>query len=137
MRSCRAAYDRRAQGHRRALVRLLLAEPAQRSPIDRSRWLRPWSLSSSKARTPFPVPQGVHKAHYCSQGVCTTDWFLNGAQPPQNLGESGDAMPCVTLLPEGGWNYASAGHCEVTLVPGSGQNIGAPRPTSGKYVGAP
>ncbi len=93
--------------------------------------------STGKAKTPFPVPGGVSQQKYCSQGVCTTDWFLNGAQPPQNLGESGDAIPCVTLLPDGGWNYAPAGHCDVALVPGSGQNIGAPKPTSGKYVGAP
>jgi membrane peptidoglycan carboxypeptidase len=93
--------------------------------------------STGKAKTPFPTPAGVSQQKYCSQGVCTTDWFLNGPQPPQNLGEAGSGTPCVTLLPDGGWDYAPAGHCDVTVVPGSQQNIGAPKPTKGNYVGAP
>jgi membrane peptidoglycan carboxypeptidase len=90
--------------------------------------------STSKVRTPFPVPAGVSQQRYCSQGVCTTDWFLNGALPPQNLGEHGDGIPCVTLLPQGGWDYSSGG-CDVALIPGRHQNIGAPKTV--QYVGAP
>src|SRR5262249_32892168 len=49
--------------------------------------------STGKARTPFPVPQGVHQAKYCSKGVCTTDWFLDGPPPPKDLGEVASAFP--------------------------------------------
>ncbi|HLJ80614.1 MAG TPA: hypothetical protein VKT52_03940, partial [Ktedonobacterales bacterium] len=90
--------------------------------------------ATSKARTPFPVPSGVHRAKYCSRGVCTTDWFLNGTTPPANMGASAFSVPCVTLDPTGGWS-PSHDKCQVTLVHHELQNAGAPPETS--YVGAP
>src|SRR5262249_60240236 len=90
--------------------------------------------STGKARTPFPVPQGVHQAKYCSKGVCTTDWFLDGPPPPKDLGEVASGFPCVSLLPDGGFVPSSS--CQVGLVPGRNQNIGAPT-SQLPYVAAP
>jgi membrane peptidoglycan carboxypeptidase len=39
-------------------------------------------------KTPFPVPSGVHRATYTSDGVTSTDWFINGTTPPPNIGNS-------------------------------------------------
>lgn len=65
----------------------------------------------------FPAPPtGMHRAHYCSDGVCTTDWFLDGPTPPDNLGENGPtSVPCINFLDTGGWEYASSGHCDETF----------------------
>ncbi len=90
--------------------------------------------STGKAKTPFPVPQGVHKAQYCSVGTCTLDWFLDGSAPPVNLGEGDTPFPCVSLKPGGGWDYSSV--CQVALEHKGGANIGAPAYQTA-YVGAP
>jgi membrane peptidoglycan carboxypeptidase len=81
---------------------------------------------SNMPKSAFPVPTGVHQMRYCSHGVCTSDWFLSGYNPPPNLGESGGAIPCVTVLPKGGWAYSS--HCQVARVRKLDPNIGAPPP---------
>lgn len=62
----------------------------------------------------FPVPSsGMHRARYCSNGICTTDWFLDGPKPPDNIGNGGPAtVPCITFLDTGGWNYAAPGQCD-------------------------
>lgn len=69
-------------------------------------------------RREFPVPStGIHKARYCSNGICTTDWFLDGPKPPENIGMGGPAtVPCITFLPTGGWNYAAPGQCDAATV---------------------
>jgi membrane peptidoglycan carboxypeptidase len=82
---------------------------------------------SNSTKTPFPVPSGVHQARYCSHGLCTTDWFLNGYTPPPNLGETPIHVPCVALLPSGGWTFSSHG-CQVGQVHKLDQNNGAPAP---------
>jgi membrane peptidoglycan carboxypeptidase len=87
-----------------------------------------------KPRTPFPVPSGVHQARYCSAGVCTTDWFLDGTTPTPNIGQSGAALPCASLDPKGGWD--PSGHCQVGLERHKLQNAGAP-PGQFQFVGAP
>ena len=91
--------------------------------------------ATGKSRTPFPIPQGVHRATYCSRSVCTNDWFLDGTLPPSNLGFAGNAVPCVRLDQSGGWT-SSHGKCQVALVHHELQNAGAPD-TSSNYVGAP
>ena len=91
--------------------------------------------SQSLPKRPFPVPAGVHQAKYCSNGVCTTDWFLNGPMPPNNAGENGTSIPCIHELPTGGWDYASSG-CSVGLATGKpAKNNGAPPPVkiNGQY----
>jgi penicillin-binding protein 1A len=88
-------------------------------------------------RSPFPVPSGVHQMRYCSNGVCTTDWFLNSYNPPPNLGEKPAAIPCVAVLPQGGWAY-STHHCQVAKVSKLDPNIGAPPPVirpGGEFIG--
>lgn len=65
----------------------------------------------------FPAPPtGIHKARYCSNGICTTDWFLDGPKPPDNIGIGGPtSVPCIAFLPSGGWNYAAPGQCDGTV----------------------
>lgn len=73
---------------------------------------------AKRAPTAFPVPEGMQKARYCSNGICTTDWFLAGALPPANLGEQAPAnLPCIVLDPRGGWNYSSPPNCQGYLRP--------------------
>ena len=50
-------------------------------------------------KTPFPVPSGVHQMRYCTHGLCTTDWFLDGYTPPPILGENPEPVPCVAFYP--------------------------------------
>ena len=77
-------------------------------------------------KRPFPVPAGVHQAGYCSQGVCTTDWFLNGPMPRSDLGEDSGAITCVSVLPSGGWAYGPP--CQVGGEVKLDKNNGAPPP---------
>ena len=98
---------------------------------------------SNSPKTPFPVPSGVHQMRYCSHGLCTTDWFLDGYTPPSNLGEIPESVPCVSFLPAGGWTFSSHG-CQVAQVHKVDQNNGAPPPIScmmngklEKCIGAP
>jgi membrane peptidoglycan carboxypeptidase len=92
---------------------------------------------NNKPKTPFPVPTGVQYKHYCSNGVCTSDWFLAGYNPPANLGEKGGSIPCVALDPNGGWNFSSS--CQISQISKLGHDIGAPPPINtpeGLAVGA-
>lgn len=77
-------------------------------------------------KRPFPVPAGVHQARYCSQGVCTTDWFLDGPMPPGDLGENAGGIPCVTVLPTGGWDNGPP--CQISSEAKLAKNNGAPPP---------
>ncbi|MGH2514858.1 MAG: transglycosylase domain-containing protein [Ktedonobacterales bacterium] len=82
--------------------------------------------SQNLAKRGFPVPQqGVRPERFCSNGVCTTDWFLTGVPAPNNIGEDGTHLPCVALDPKGGWDYSTK--CQVSLDLGKGpRNLGAP-----------
>ncbi len=61
----------------------------------------------------FPVPAGVQRAPYCSNGICTTDWFLAGKLPPPNVGEAGPAsLPCIALTNGVGWVPSSPPNCQ-------------------------
>lgn len=87
-------------------------------------------------KRPFPVPLGVHQARYCSQNVCTTDWFLDGPKPRDNLGENDSTIPCVTVLPKGGWSYGPP--CQIGTETKLAKNNGAPPPVTingQQYVG--
>ena len=72
-------------------------------------------------RTQFPVPSGMLKAHYCSDQVCTTDWFLNGAEPPQGLtaGTVNATLPCITEPNTGGWELSTPPNCVGYVTPGT------------------
>jgi membrane peptidoglycan carboxypeptidase len=89
--------------------------------------------ATGKAKRAFPVPRGVHRATYCSSGVCTNDWMLDGAAPPVNAGDNA-SLPCVTLDQTGGWHLSSV--CQVHLAHHELQNAGAP-PSPPGFVGAP
>ena len=63
-------------------------------------------------KTPFPVQPGVHQASYTSNGVTTTDWFINGSVPPPNIGSGGPAqLPCIYIPTNGPWQYSTPPHC--------------------------
>jgi membrane peptidoglycan carboxypeptidase len=65
-------------------------------------------------RRAFPVPAGVHRATYSTNGVTTTDWFINGEAPPPNLGNMTPAS-CITYHPNSNtdpWDY-----CGLTPAP--------------------
>lgn len=57
-------------------------------------------------KTPFPVPSGVHRATYTSNGVTSTDWFIDGMTPPPNIGNTTPA-PCIVYHDNGpiAWDY--------------------------------
>jgi membrane peptidoglycan carboxypeptidase len=62
----------------------------------------------SRPKTPFAVPPGVHQATYTSNGVTSTDWFLDGPPPPPNIGSSGPSVvPCIVYHndPTNPWDY--------------------------------
>ncbi|HET8908685.1 MAG TPA: transglycosylase domain-containing protein, partial [Ktedonobacterales bacterium] len=74
------------------------------------------------AKTPFPVPSGVHKIKYTSAGITSVDWIINGVTPPANIGNAGpDTLPCIefTQDPTSPWRYSS-GNCQGKLIPGGG-----------------
>jgi penicillin-binding protein 1A len=59
-------------------------------------------------KQPFPVPPGVHRAPYTSGGVNSTDWFVDNAAPPPNIGVNGPAWtPCVVYHddPNNPWDF--------------------------------
>ena len=61
-------------------------------------------------KRPFPVPSGVHLATYTSNGVTTTDWFIDGPTPPPNIGNTGPT-PCIVYHdnPNDPWDYCGVG----------------------------
>ena len=67
----------------------------------------------SKPKTPFAVPPGVHQATYTSNGVTSTDWFMDGPIIPQNIGPTGPSYtPCIIYTKDetNPWNYCPPGY---------------------------
>jgi hypothetical protein len=78
----------------------------------------------------------VHQAKYCSQGVCTTDWFIDGTAPRGELGQNGISIPCVIVLDSGGWSYGPP--CQIGTEQKLAKNNGAPPPVTingQQYIG--
>jgi membrane peptidoglycan carboxypeptidase len=75
-------------------------------------------------KTPFPVPEGVHKIKYTSNGVTSTDWILNSVKPPRDIGNAApDSLPCSVFNddPTNPWSYSKSGDkCQGRLIPGGG-----------------
>lgn len=75
-------------------------------------WYRTMLYAEQRDNLPkrdFPVPQGMQRAKWTSNNVTTTDWFLAGALPANNIGSTGaNFMPCFTNDPNNPWNYCSA-----------------------------
>jgi membrane peptidoglycan carboxypeptidase len=68
------------------------------------------------AKRPFPVPPGVHRDTYTSDGVTSTDWFVDGPTPP-GMGSGGPPyIPCVTYNndPANPWDYCKPGDPNAT-----------------------
>ena len=74
----------------------------------------------------FPVPSGVHQHTWTSNGITSTDWFIDGNVPPNNTGGGGtNFVPCFT--PDGNsWNFCTNGSANATPGPG-GNGQGKPR----------
>jgi membrane peptidoglycan carboxypeptidase len=56
----------------------------------------------------FPVPDGMQRATYTSNGVTSTDWFLAGPLPPPNIGNGGPTtVPCIVYHddPTNPWDF--------------------------------
>lgn len=56
----------------------------------------------------FPVPSGMHQATYTSNGVTTTDWFIDGMTPPPNIGNTTPGGACIVYHPDSltdPWDY--------------------------------
>ena len=73
-------------------------------------------------KTPFPVPSGVHKVSYTSNGITSTDWIIDGVTPPNEIGNAGPSqLPCIVFTndPNSPWRYSS-GPCQGSLIPGGG-----------------
>ncbi len=67
----------------------------------------------------FPIPSGVYRAKYTSDGITTTDWFIKGLQVPNNVGNSGPKdLPCIKFNddPNNSWDYSND-KCQGRLKP--------------------
>ncbi len=66
----------------------------------------------------FPVPSGVQRHTWTSNGITSNDWFLSGPIPPNNTGGGGtNFVPCFT--PDGNsWNFCAGGTAVITPGPG-------------------
>jgi membrane peptidoglycan carboxypeptidase len=76
---------------------------------------------------PFPVPQGVVRAKYSSNGITSTDWFIQGSVPSiEGTGNGGPTHLCVSLNDATNvWNYcgsASAATTPASFVVGGGNS---------------
>ena len=79
-------------------------------------------MEQSLPKVPFPVPEGVHKIKYTSDGVTSTDWIITGVTPPKDIGNAApDALPCIHFNddPTNPWSYSGTS-CEGKLIPGGG-----------------
>ena len=64
----------------------------------------------NKPKTQFPTPQtGVYRASYTSNGVTSTDWFIQGDTLPNETGSKWTPF-CFQIPPDGGpWTYCPGG----------------------------
>jgi membrane peptidoglycan carboxypeptidase len=77
-------------------------------------------------KTPFPVPAGVHQGTFTSNGITSTDWFIDGNTLPDNVGSGGPSyIPCLIYHTDetNPWDFCP---------PGSG---GASQPPAGTVPG--
>ena len=89
-------------------------------------WYRTMIYAEQRDNLPkrdFPVPQGMQRAAWTSNGVTSTDWFLAGALPPSNIGSTGTKFtPCFTNDPNNPWNFCAPP--PPTVAPGGGTTPG-------------
>lgn len=89
-------------------------------------WYRSMLYAEQRDNLPkrdFPVPSGLQRAQWTSNNITTTDWFLAGALPPNNIGSTGtNFTPCFTNDDTNPWNYCAAP--SPTPAPGGGNGGG-------------
>ena len=75
-----------------------------------------------QAPAPFPVPQGVVRATYSSNGKTTQDWFLAENVPStQGVGNGGATGLCIKINDStGDWNYCTGPQVAGTATPKKG-----------------
>ncbi|HEX8995772.1 MAG TPA: transglycosylase domain-containing protein [Ktedonobacterales bacterium] len=75
-------------------------------------WYRTMLYAEQRDNLPkrdFPVPTGLQRAQWTSNNITSTDWFLAGALPANNIGSTGaNFTPCFTNDPNNPWNYCAA-----------------------------
>ena len=86
---------------------------------------------ASKPKTPFPVPAGVHRGTYTSNGITSTDWFMDGPMLPNNVGSGGPPYtPCIIYNKDESnpWDFCPPGYTG-TPTPSDGTPGATPTPT--------
>jgi membrane peptidoglycan carboxypeptidase len=87
-----------------------------------------------KAKTPFASSfPGMHLASYTSNGVTSTDWFMNGNTLPNESGSKWTPF-CFTIPDNGPWQYCAPGQ-KGNGTPGPGALVG-PGNGNGTATGA-
>lgn len=75
-------------------------------------WYRSMIYAEQRDNLPkrdFPVPAGLQRATWTSNNITSTDWFLTGALPANNIGSTGtNFTPCYTNDNNNPWNYCAA-----------------------------
>jgi membrane peptidoglycan carboxypeptidase len=101
-------------------------------------WYRAMLYAEQRDNLPkrdFPAPTGLQRATWTSNSVTTTDWFLSGALPANNIGSTGtNFTPCFTNDDNNPWNYCAP--APATPVPGTGGSPGG-TPGGGGAPGGP
>ncbi len=82
----------------------------------------------------FPVPSGMERDTYCSNGKCSTDWFISGSVPQHGgQGNGGSPIPgdCLKIQPgaPGGKNWEV--QCPPPAAPPPPPGGGGPGPGPG------
>ena len=95
-------------------------------------WYRSMLYAEERDNLPkrqFPVPSGLQRATWTSNGITSTDWFMAGPLPPNNTGSTGtNFTPCYTNDVNNPWNFCSGtgGGGSPTPKPGGGGGGGTP-----------
>ncbi|MEO7003233.1 MAG: transglycosylase domain-containing protein [Ktedonobacterales bacterium] len=86
-------------------------------------WYRSMLYAEQRDNLPkrqFPVPSGLQHATWTSNGITSTDWFMAGPLPPNNIGSTGSKFtPCFTNDVNNPWNFCGA-NGSGTPTPGKG-----------------
>ncbi|MDE3229079.1 MAG: hypothetical protein KGO05_04290, partial [Chloroflexota bacterium] len=97
-------------------------------------WYRAMLYAEQRDHLPrraFPAPAGMQRAKWTSNSITTTDWFMAGPLPANNIGSTGAVFtPCLTNDPNNPWEFCSAAP-SATPAPGGGGNGGGGAPVTG------
>lgn len=97
-------------------------------------WYRAMLYAEQRDNLPkrdFPAPSGMQRAQWTSNNITSTDWFMAGAMPANNIGSTGlNFIPCFTGDDTNPWNFCAAAPAATPPPPVGGAGGGAP-PTGG------